>query len=85
MSIGPFAFPRPLPRGSFVPDEAMRILQDRAGMTLRDYFAAAALQGLIASGCLTQTQAGHARPFNEREVADQAGAMADAMLSERSR
>lgn len=44
-----------------------------------------ALQGLIADGCLTRTLQGHARPFNESEVADQAYTMADTMLAERQR
>lgn len=54
-----------------------------AGMTLRDYFAAQAMQGLVACGCLTVAHEGMVHPFNEIEVADQAYAMADAMLAAR--
>ena len=44
-------------------------------MTLRDYFAAAAMQGLIAKGALTY--------FREKDVAFTAFEMAQAMLEER--
>jgi hypothetical protein len=45
------------------------------GMTLRDYFAAKAMQGLLAS---TKTS-------SVRVIVDDAYAMADAMLAERSK
>ncbi len=45
-----YAFPRPLPKGEFVPDEALRILKDSAGMTLRDYFAAKVMAAQFAGG-----------------------------------
>lgn len=76
-----FAFPRSLPEGKFVPDEAIRILQDHAGMTLRDYFAAAALPALINES--------YNRPiFADDPIFDVARAayeLADAMLAERAR
>lgn len=55
------------------------------GATLRELFAAAAMQGLVASGCLTNTTSHMARPWNEKEVAEQAYAMADAMVNRQLR
>ena len=53
------------------------------GMTLRQWYAGLAMQGLVASGILTHVcPAGGARPANEREIREQAFAMADAMLRE---
>jgi hypothetical protein len=52
------------------------------GMTLRDYFAAKAMQGLLASGWCADAREltpGH----GERDVADDAYRMADAMLKAR--
>jgi len=46
------------------------------GMTLRDYFAAAALQGFIAQGAVDE--------MNFEEIALICGGMADAMLKERN-
>jgi len=54
------------------------------GMTIRQWYAGLAMQGLIARGALTCTLDGFSRPFNEKEVTDQAFAMADAMLAEGS-
>lgn len=45
------------------------------GMSLRDYFAAAALQGMLASSSLGQT--------SQKDYAWAAYAQADAMLAER--
>lgn len=50
------------------------MLVEEDGMTLRDYFAAKALQGLIASGD---------DPFLISDMAKSAYAMADAMLKAR--
>jgi len=55
------------------------------GMTIRQWYAGLAMQGLLASGALSVKQADHVRPFNEQEVSDQAFAMADAMLAEGSK
>lgn len=55
-----------------------------SGMTLRDYFAAKAMQGLLASGWCTDAREltpGH----GERTVADDAYVMADAMLGARKK
>ena len=66
------AFPEPglsgLPNGEF--------LYGRSGMTLRDYFAAAALQGWIASVPADQH-------IHEGAVAKRVYLMADAMLKAR--
>jgi hypothetical protein len=46
------------------------------GMTLRDYFAAKAMQGLITSASLNRTESW----YDEERVAESAYKMADAML-----
>ena len=46
---GGAAFPRQLPEGGFRPDEAALIVEKCRGMSLRDYFAAKAMQGMLAS------------------------------------
>ena len=52
-------------------------LDSSEGMTLRDYFAAKALQGIFASGNLTTE--------TEQKIAVDAYLMADAMLAERAK
>jgi hypothetical protein len=70
---------RPRDAGSdFIVSDTVEAMD--AGMTLRDYFAAKAMNGLLAAGCLIRPMYGMVRAFNENEVADQAYAMADAML-----
>ncbi len=54
-------------------------------MTLRDYFAAKAMQGYIACGGMTTPCDGAVRPFNENEIAGGAYAVADAMLAAREK
>jgi len=54
--------------------------QGMPGMTLRDYFAAKAMQGLIIQDKFT---VGMDRPHWTRQCADKAYLMADAMLRER--
>ena len=49
---------------------------DMTGMTLRDYFAAKALQGMLASGNLPKT-------MPDADLAECAYALADAMLKAR--
>jgi hypothetical protein len=51
-------------------------LQNAYGMTLRDYFAAKAMQGLLASGNLPKT-------MPDADLAECAYALADAMLKAR--
>ena len=53
--------------------------QTYPGMTLRDCFAAKALQGLLAS---ESEESGH---YNEGTAADRAYCMADAMIAERAK
>lgn len=55
------------------------------GMTLRQYYAGLAMQGLLACGALTMAQDNRIRPFNEQEISDLAFHMADAMLAEGSK
>lgn len=50
------------------------------GMTLRDYFAAQAL-----TGCLANIDRSHANLPTNKELADEAYALADAMLAERGK
>lgn len=64
-----------------------KILEDNAGMTLRDYFAAAALQGLCA-GFSAQANDDWPRddePEGYEVAASHAYIMADAMLKERGK
>lgn len=51
---------------------------DYSGMTLRDYFAAKAMQSLVLAAYTSSVQVGA-----ESEVAQQAYSFADAMLAER--
>ena len=57
--------------GQAFPDEM------ETGMTLRDYFAAAAMQGYIAAGAPTDA--------TYRDIADKAYRAADAMLERRDK
>ncbi len=54
-------------------------------LTVRDYFAAKAMQGYIACGGMITPCDGAVRPFNEVEIAAGAYAVADAMLDERAK
>ena len=51
-------------------------LRDGSGMTLRDYFAAKALQGMLASGNLPKT-------MPDADIAECSYNLADAMLKAR--
>ena len=51
-------------------------LRDDSGMTLRDYFAARALQGMLASGNLPKT-------MPDADIAECSYNLADAMLKAR--
>lgn len=69
-----YAFPRPLPNVAVPPDEALAIWERHSGMTLRDYFAAKAMQGFLSN----------ASEFSSGEqLATDAYALADEMLKER--
>ena len=59
------------------PEDAVQSLHE--GMTLRDYFAAKAMQGLITSASLSRTESW----YDEERVAESAYKMADAMLKAR--
>lgn len=75
----PYAFPRPLPNVAVPPDEALAIWERHSGMTLRDYFAAQAVQGEVASLVLGETLL----KLNPSEIAETAYSIADAMLKAR--
>ena len=68
------AFPRAL---SLIPSNG-EIVWDQQGMTLRDYFAGKALQGLLAA----RKDIGWGGPI---DIAKRCGEFADAMLAERDR
>jgi hypothetical protein len=53
------------------------------GMTLRDYFAAKAMQGYIACGALTEPIDGNPHVLDEAVIAEGAYAVADAMIEAR--
>lgn len=69
---GGFAFPRPMGRGGHTYSPGQK------GMTLRDYFAAKAMQGLVASN---DEDAGD----RVAEIPEYAYMIADAMLKERDK
>lgn len=50
---GGAAFPRPLPNIVAPPDEIAEMLTHYRGMSLRDFFAAHAAQGILAEGSST--------------------------------
>jgi len=60
--------------------ELQKATRTLAGMTLRDYFAAKAMQGLITSASLSRTESW----YDEERVAESAYKMADAMLKARA-
>jgi hypothetical protein len=73
----PLAFPRP---GFYSPDgEASRDNEPEDGMTLRDYFAAKAMEGMMAFHGSYGTNNGPG------DIADRAHQIADAMLAARER
>lgn len=96
-SDGGSAFPRALPKGEFSPDDCLQIIEAHAGMTLRDYFAAAALQAMHGGAAEIFTASlvpperaspGEERAYVKQRIAALAGAVyaiADAMLAERSK
>jgi hypothetical protein len=57
--------------------------EDYPGMTLRDYFAAKAMQGLLAHPRCNDV--GREEPETTEYVAEEAYAVADAMLAERDK
>lgn len=66
---------------------AFPILQECEGMSLRDYFAAKALQGLIAGviGGDRKISTTDDKPVTEEALVQQAYFFADAMLAERAK
>ena len=79
---GGAAFPRQLPKGKWPPDEALEIILNHQGMTLRDYaviqFGAGLLAGSFGIGD------GRAAVHGD-EVIEAATMLADTMLLERDR
>ena len=85
---GGAAFPRTLPDVEVTPDRAMEIIQEYSGMTLRDYFAGIALQGILTEPIYKYWVAGFVSMYDmnsKRTLASVCYAMADAMLVERSK
>lgn len=75
------AFPRRLPDVRVPPADALRIVEQHAGMSLRDFFAAAALQGL----CAAHSAEGEWTHGSAEHTVRTAYAMADAMISHREK
>lgn len=77
------AFPRPIQYNS---DGSLRYEACNEGMALRDYFAARAMQGLLAGD--TKSHDGKDLDLNQKEnkenLAHSAYLIADAMLAQRS-
>ena len=71
----PPAFPRPYSEDAFL-EETDYLAQD--GMTLRDYFAAKAMQGKLASGNLPKT-------LPDADLAEWVYDLADAMIAARDK
>jgi hypothetical protein len=65
--------------GSAFPNDVAMKTMERGGMTLRDYFAAKALQGFCAYGALSNPDHGH----TVDDVVEDAYTAADAMLRAR--
>jgi hypothetical protein len=60
-------------------------MKDLVKLSLRDYFAASAMQGLLASGWCSDMRDGYSREIGERAVVTDAYRMADEMLLQRER
>jgi hypothetical protein len=80
---GGAAFPRPLVHVDMNQPGGTSMAQD--GMTLRDYFAAAALQGIYASATDLRRMSESQRSLLHIHAATAAYITADAMLAERER
>lgn len=63
------------------PSESRFYSEQRVDMTLRDYFAAKAMQGIAANQCMIDSDAKTAVRF----VVEMAYDLADAMLAERAK
>lgn len=84
MKDGGPAFPRPVGTNGAKSIEDLYVNEPQEGMSLRDYFAAAALTGTIAS--LMEARAkGGAREVSPANFALMTYAVADAMLAEREK
>lgn len=71
-----YAFPRPLPKGEWHPDDVLAMIEEHAGMTLRDYFAAAALSAMPIQISVAEPAA--------KYMADSAYLIADELLKARN-
>jgi hypothetical protein len=60
-------------------------MKDLVKLSLRDYFAALAMQGLLASGWCANIRDGYSQETGERAVVTDAYRMADEMLLQRER
>ena len=68
--------------GPAFPNESAMYTEQRLGMTLRDYFAAKAMQSMLANPSLKNND----KSISDAEaIANAAFIMADAMLSERAK
>jgi hypothetical protein len=60
-------------------------MKDLVKLSLRDYFAASAMQGLLADGWCSNMRDGYSREMGERAVVTDAYRIADEMLLQRER
>ena len=60
-------------------------MKDLVKLSLRDYFAALAMQGLLASGWCASIRDGYSQEHGEQTVAQDAYRMADEMLIQREK
>jgi hypothetical protein len=60
-------------------------MKDLVKLSLRDYFAALAMQGLLANGWCASIRDGYSQEHGEKTVAQDAYRMADEMLIQREK
>ena len=66
-------------------DRSGQIAEHECGMSLRDYFAAKAMQGLLSQGADDEDNQLHSKGLLGEVVAENAYHFADAMLAERNK
>jgi len=66
------AYPQPLPNTGVSPNEAYEMIEETKGLSKRERFAMAAMQGCLAMGCECQG--------SDERLAETAVAKADALL-----
>ena len=80
-----YAFPRPSPKVTIQPWGGEKCADDYTGMTLRDWFAGMALQGLCAATSMLPNQPPDLVVEYYKALAPSAYGIADRMLEERDK